>query len=105
MAEADALQSLISRAQQGDVRAFERLISSHLPKLRRFARAWAPSQADADDLAQEALVKVYKSLRSYRSSAAFSTWLFVVIRHAFLDHARSRSGRERSLEEPLEKPH
>ena len=103
--ENDELRALIAEAQDGSVRAFELLISAHLPQLRRFARAFARSDADADDLAQDALVKVYKSLRSFRFQSAFKTWLYALVRNVFLDAVRSRAGRERSLEEPLPAGH
>jgi RNA polymerase sigma-70 factor (ECF subfamily) len=103
--ENDELRALITEAQDGSVRAFELLVSAHLPQLRRFARAYAKSDADADDLAQEALVKVYKSLRSFRFQSAFKTWLYTVVRNVFLDAARSRAGRERSQEAPLPEDH
>ncbi|HEX5754126.1 MAG TPA: sigma-70 family RNA polymerase sigma factor [Archangium sp.] len=105
MSENEELRALIAEAQDGNVRAFELLVSSHLPQVRRFARAFASSDADVDDLAQEALVKVYKSLRSYRSQSAFKTWLYSVVRNAFFDALRGRAGRERSLEEPLAADH
>jgi RNA polymerase sigma-70 factor, ECF subfamily len=92
----------VRRAQQGDVRAFERLIGAHVAKVRRFARAFARTDADADDLAQEALIKVYRSIGNYRLEAAFSTWLFAVVRNAFLDVRKSRAGRDRALEQPLD---
>jgi RNA polymerase sigma-70 factor (ECF subfamily) len=101
LVENDELRSLIAEAQDGSVRAFEILVSSHLPQVRRFARTFARSEADADDLAQEALVKVYKSLRSFRFQSTFKTWLYSVVRNVFLDAARSRAGRERSQEGPL----
>lgn len=101
----DELRALIAEAQDGNVRAFELLVSSHLPQVRRFARAFAASDADVDDLAQEALVKVYKSLRSYRFQSAFKTWLYSVVRNAFFDSTRSRAGRERAREESLEHEH
>lgn len=102
VSETDELRALIAEAQDGNVRAFELLVSAHLPQVRRFARAFASSDADVDDLAQEALVKVYKSLRSFRFQAAFKTWLYSVVRNVFFDATRSRAGRERALEEPLE---
>jgi RNA polymerase sigma-70 factor (ECF subfamily) len=101
----DELRALITEAQDGSVRAFELLIASHMPQVRRFARAFAASDADVDDLAQEALVKVYKSLRSFRFQSAFKTWLYSVVRNVFFDATRSRAGRERALEEPLEVEH
>jgi len=101
----DDLDALIARAQDGDVRAFESLLTAHLPQVRRFARAFASSEADADDLAQEALLKVYKSVRLFKYQSAFSSWLYAVVRNVFLDAARSRRGRERAVEEPLEPSH
>lgn len=100
MPQAADLDALIARAQQGDVRAFETLLGGQLVQVRRLARAFA-SEADADDVAQEALLKVYRSLRQFRYQSAFSTWLFAVVRSVFLDFAKSRAGRQRSREEPL----
>jgi len=91
----------VRRAQAGDVRAFERLVGAHIGQVRRFARAFTHNDADADDLAQEALVKVYRAIGGYRLEASFSTWLYMVVRNAFLDHQKSRGGRERAAEAPL----
>ena len=94
------LDELIARAQAGEPRAFEQLVAGHIGQVRRYARALAPREADADDLAQEALLKVHRSLRSFRYQAAFSTWLFAVVRTTFLDLTRgaARRGQERGLE-------
>lgn len=107
LAENDELRALIVEAQGGNVRSFELLISAHLPQVRRFARAFSASASDADvdDLAQEALVKVYKNLRSFRFQSSFKTWLYAIVRNVFVDATRSRGGRERSLEEPLGEEH
>jgi RNA polymerase sigma-70 factor (ECF subfamily) len=103
--EEEDLDALLSRAQGGDVRAFEDLLRAHLPQVRRFARAFAPVEADADDLAQDAVVKVYRSLRLFRYQSAFSTWLFAVVRNSFLDAAKSRAGRQRGTEDALDDRH
>jgi RNA polymerase sigma-70 factor (ECF subfamily) len=97
----DDFETLVERAQAGSVEAFETLIAGHLATVRRFARAFTRDDHDADDLAQEALVKAYRSVRQYRPGAAFSTWLYAIVRNAFLDGARSRLGRERRHVEPL----
>jgi RNA polymerase sigma-70 factor (ECF subfamily) len=98
----DSEEQDVRRAQAGEVRAFERLIAVHVEKIRRYARAFARTDADADDLAQEALIKVFRSIRSYRLEAAFSTWLYAVVRNAFLDVQKSRAGRARASERPLD---
>jgi RNA polymerase sigma-70 factor (ECF subfamily) len=97
----EALDNLIRRAQDGDVRAFEELLESHVPQVRRFARAFVSSSADADDLAQESLLKVYKSIRLFNYQSAFSSWLYAVVRNVFLDALKSRRGREREKEQAL----
>src|SRR4051812_17991637 len=103
--DADEVDALVRRAQGGDVRAFEALVDAHLPLVRRFARAFARSEDDAGDLAQEALVKVYRSIAGYRFQSAFSTWLYAIVRNVFLDDARSRVRKERAAEQPLEPRH
>jgi RNA polymerase sigma-70 factor (ECF subfamily) len=95
------LGALVLRAQAGDVRAFEALVESQLGRVRRFARAFAASEPDADDLAQEALVRVYRGLRGFRWQSAFSTWLYSVVRSAFLDAVKGRAATRREVEEPL----
>ena len=105
MVENDELRELIAEAQGGNVRSFELLMAAHFSQVRRFARAFARSDSDADDLAQDALVKVYKSLRSFRFQSTFKTWLYSVVRHVFIDAVRSRAGRERSLEDALPEDH
>ena len=97
--------ALVARARDGDARAFEALVEAHLPRLRRYARSFVSGAADPDELAQEALVKVYKHLRAFSGQSSFETWLYVVVRHAFLDGVRSRAGRERAVEEPLGPAH
>lgn len=88
---------LIKRAQAGDVRSFETLVEVHIPRLRRFARSFAKSEADADDLAQEAMIKVYRSLRGYRFESSFSTWLYRVTKNCFMDAQRTAASRERTV--------
>ena len=102
---ADDLDALVARAQAGEVRAFEALVAGQLPKVRRFARAFAASESDADDLAQEAVLRVYRSLRTFRWQSAFSTWLFAVVRSAFLDAGKGRAATRRALEQPLDHEH
>jgi len=91
------LDALVARAQAGDVAAFETLVAAHFAQVRRYARAFEPQEADADDLAQEALLKVHRCLRQFRYQSSFSTWLFAVVRTTFLDALKSRSRRDRDL--------
>jgi len=87
---------LIRRAQAGDVRAFEALVQAHIPRLRRFAKSFAHGSSDADDLAQEALIKIYRSLRSYRFESSFATWMYRVTKNAFMDAWRHNASLDRA---------
>jgi RNA polymerase sigma-70 factor (ECF subfamily) len=99
---AHELAGLIERAREGDVPAFEQLIAEHQAKVYTFAFAFVGDRDQAKDLAQEALVKVYRSLGSYRFQASFTTWLYSIVKNTYLDAVKSRAGREQSLEAPLE---
>jgi RNA polymerase sigma-70 factor, ECF subfamily len=98
---AHELAGLVERAREGDVAAFEKLIAKYQAKVYTFAFAFTGSPDVAQDLAQDALVKVYKSLGSFRFQSAFSTWLYSIVKNTYLDAVKSRAGRERALEEPL----
>jgi RNA polymerase sigma-70 factor (ECF subfamily) len=95
------LSGLVERAREGDVAAFERLIAAYQGKVYTFAFAFVGQPDLAQDLAQEALVKVYRSLGSFRFQSAFTTWLYSIVKNTYLDAIKSRAGRERALEEPL----
>ena len=92
----DTQQEYIRRAQSGNVSAFDTLIREYVPTIRRFAYAFAKTQADADDLAQDAMVRAYRSIGTYRGDASFSTWLYRITRNAYVDKTRTRWFRLRS---------
>jgi RNA polymerase sigma-70 factor (ECF subfamily) len=94
--------ALVRQAQLGEVIAFEQLVAEHLPFVRRYARAFAHTKEAAEDLAQDALVKAYRSLASYRFQASFRTWLSTIVRNEYLDRSRRRDARARALERPLD---
>jgi RNA polymerase sigma-70 factor (ECF subfamily) len=96
------LPSLVARAAEGDVAAFNRLVAAYQSKVMTFALAFTSDRDQASDVAQEALIKVYRSIGSFRFQSSFSTWLFSIVRNVFLDHYKSRSSRQRALETPLD---
>ena len=93
---------VLDRAQAGDRVAFSALVKPHLDTLRRFAYSFCSDWVEADDLAQEALVKAYRSLPSFRRESSLSTWLYTVARSTFLDSRRSKVARQRSREDELD---
>jgi RNA polymerase sigma-70 factor (ECF subfamily) len=66
---------LIRQAQAGDLRAFEELVVIYQDKIVTLSYYLTGNQADAQDLAQEVLVRAYTKLRSFRQEADLGTWL------------------------------
>jgi RNA polymerase sigma-70 factor (ECF subfamily) len=93
---------LVAQAQGGDPAAFERLISLYQTKVYGFARALTSDPEQASDMAQDALIKIYRSIGGFRFQSSLSTWIFRIVKNVFLDHAKSRRHKERKLEQPLE---
>jgi RNA polymerase sigma-70 factor (ECF subfamily) len=64
----------VALAAGGDVRAFERLYRTHLPKVHSLVRRMTAGR-DADELTQDVFVRVWQKLSSFRGDSAFGTWL------------------------------
>lgn len=77
---------------------FQALVLPHLNSLRRFALSFAKSDVEADDLAQEALIKAFRSFQTFDGRSSLSTWLYTVARSVYLDSLRSRRHHEQSRE-------
>ena len=83
-------EALIRAAQAGDGAAFEQLLERHYDTLYRFAYKWCGSRADAEDVTQQACMKLARSLDQYRFEAAFTSWLYTVVVNCAKDWARSQ---------------
>src|SRR5271165_5245704 len=66
-----------------------------LPRLRRFARALAGNVSDADDLVQTAIERGLAKSDQLHAGAPLAGWMFGILRHAWIDEARSRARRRR----------
>jgi len=82
--------ALVRALQGGDDRAFDELLSRHTNALYRFVRRSVQSDADAEDLTQEAFVRAYLGVSSFSPRAKFVTWLFRIAHNLCLDFLRSR---------------
>ncbi|MGI6678769.1 MAG: RNA polymerase sigma factor [Dehalobacterium sp.] len=95
-------EDLVRLSQQGDIAAFEELISQHQQKTYNIAYRLMGNHHDANDLAQEALIKVYKSIGSFRQDSSFSTWVYHIVTNVCRDELRKRSRQQVSyLDEPV----
>lgn len=71
------------------------LIVAALPRLRRFARTIARSVPDADDLVQVAIERALLRYEQWRPESRFESWMFGIIRNAWIDEVRARRRRDR----------
>jgi RNA polymerase sigma-70 factor (ECF subfamily) len=68
--------SLVRRVQRGDKRAFDALVLKYQHKVVKLVMRYMRSQAEAEDVAQEAFIKAYRALPQFRGDSAFYTWLY-----------------------------
>ncbi|MDZ7638647.1 MAG: sigma-70 family RNA polymerase sigma factor [Bryobacterales bacterium] len=85
---------LIRAAQAGDSDAFEMLVRSYDRGVLRIAVNLLRSPEDAADVYQEAFVKVYKNLHSFRFDCSFQSWLYRIVTNSCLDLLRKRKIRK-----------
>jgi len=76
MGDREIDQQLVERAQRGDRKAFELLVSKYQRKLARLLSRFIRDPAEVEDVAQEAFIKAYRALPSFRGESAFYTWLY-----------------------------
>ena len=76
MSEREADQQLVERAQRGDKRAFELLVEKYQRKLGRLLSRLIRDPGEVEDVTQEAFIKAYRALPSFRGDSAFYTWLY-----------------------------
>ncbi|WP_051282529.1 sigma-70 family RNA polymerase sigma factor [Silanimonas lenta] len=73
--------------------AFEALMRRHGARIQQLARRFAASAADAEDLTQEVMLKVFFELPRFRAEATFTTWLWRVTANVCIDHQRRLDSR------------
>lgn len=100
---------LIIECQNGESEAFGELYQRYLPPVYRFISARLNDRQDAEDLAEEVFIRVWRSIASYEDQGVpFISYLFRVARNAIIDHYRStgRKGYQESIEgQVLQDPH
>ena len=102
---AEREKELIERAKHDDIVAFEELIAGHQRTVYNFALYLTNDKVLAQDIAQEALVKVFRSLKSFRGDCPFTTWIYRVVRNVFLDELRRAHNKHKNEHVPFEELH
>src|SRR5437660_5540550 len=86
--------SLIRAVQSGDKDAFEQLVRAYDHSVLRLAVNLLRSQEDAQDVYQEAFLRVYKNIHAFRFDCSFHTWLYRIVTNICLDHLRKKKVRK-----------
>lgn len=80
--------AMIRAAQAGDGRAFESLLEEHYETMFRMAFKWCGNRSDAEDITQNACLKLSRSIDSYKFEAAFTSWLYRLVINTAIDWKR-----------------
>ncbi|MBO8158888.1 RNA polymerase sigma factor [Thermosyntropha sp.] len=96
-------EQLVKKSLQGDVEAFDELVLRYQNKVYALAYRYMGNEEDAYDMTQEAFLKAFRSLRTFKGNSSFSTWLYRLVTNVCLDELRRRKRRivPLSLDEPL----
>ena len=87
----DADRGLVDAAAGGSREAFDELVLRYQGQVLNLVRAMTAGDADADDLAQEAFLRAWRSIRTFRSDSTFRTWLFGIALNVVRTHRGKRS--------------
>ena len=82
---------IVRKVLQGDVNAFEKLVTEYERAVYAIAQRMTGNAEDAADMTQETFIKAYNSLSSFRGDSKFSVWLYRIANNVCLDFLRSRS--------------
>jgi len=99
--EREEERRLVRRAQSGDEAAFARLVERHGDRAYALALRIVRSTSDAEEVAQDALVRAWRSLPRFRGDSAFSSWLYRIVARRAFDRAavlKARRNREAGTE-------
>ncbi|QAT88241.1 ECF subfamily RNA polymerase sigma factor [Corallococcus coralloides] len=94
---------LLTRAQDGDVSAFEALVGLHQDRVYGLALRMTRSEADAAEITQDTFLSAYQHLKDFRGEAAFGSWVHrIAANHALmrLRHRRVAQAAEAELQAP-----
>jgi len=90
MSDREVDQQLVERAQRGDKKAFELLVGKYQRKLARLLSRFIRDAAEVEDVTQEAFIKAYRALPTFRGDSAFYTWLYRIVTNVTIDTLRRK---------------
>ncbi len=87
-------EELIERFQQGDVRAFDEIVSRYKDQLLNFIYRFLNDSEQSEDILQETFLRVYRNRHAYRRIAKFSTWIYTIAGNLARTELRKRKRRK-----------
>lgn len=93
---------LADACRGGDLSAYETLYHLHSARLKSTALSLLGNVTDAEDAVQEAFLKVYRSIGSFKGQSSFSTWIYRILLNCCRDAYRRKSRRQETPEQELE---
>jgi RNA polymerase sigma-70 factor (ECF subfamily) len=98
----DPSQTFNQQDMSGPPEPLQGRIIELLPRLRRFARTLTRNAHDADDLLQLALERAFRHLQQWQSGTRLDSWLYGILKNAWIDEMRSRGRREQVFADPAQ---
>lgn len=89
----NAEERLIERASSGDGAAFSELMSMHERRMYAVALRMCSNREDAQDCLQDAMLRIFRSIGSFKGQSSFSTWVYRITMNTCLDELRRRKSR------------
>lgn len=93
---------LVKKSISGDIDAFEELIKDYKKMAYNIALRVLRNKEDAEDISQEALIKVFKNINTFNMKSSFKVWLYRIVMNTCLDFKRKKSIISYSIDKPLE---
>lgn len=91
------LAETIKVAREGDLSAFERLVSMFERRVFGYVSRHVSNREDAEDITQDVFIKLYKKIGTYNPAQSFTTWLFTIATNTIYDHLRKKRGKTELL--------
>lgn len=99
-----AEREAVAACRRGEREAFDRLVERYQRDVYRLCYRYVGNHEDANDLAQEAFVRAWRSIGRFRGDSAFSTWLYRIAVNACLNHRAARKPPAQELPDSLADP-
>ena len=89
----------IEQVLEGNINAFSHLVDRHKDKAYNLAFRICGNREEAEEIAQDAFIKAYRSLKNFRKKSSFATWLYRIVYNTAISLVRTRKQRILALEE------